>query len=28
LLGLYARRFDLQIELADCAEILERWSQA
>jgi nicotinamidase-related amidase len=28
LLGLYARRFDLQIELADCAEILQRWSQA
>ncbi|WP_441245051.1 cysteine hydrolase family protein [Tardiphaga sp. 768_D3_N2_1] len=26
LLGLYAKRFDLQIELADCAEILARWS--
>ncbi|MDB5621156.1 cysteine hydrolase [Tardiphaga sp.] len=26
LLGLYARRFDLQIELANCAEILEKWS--
>lgn len=28
LLGLYASRFDLQIELADCAEILRRWKPA
>lgn len=26
LLGLYAQRFDLQIELADCAEVLACWS--
>lgn len=28
LLGLYARRFDLQIELADCPEILDCWSRS
>jgi nicotinamidase-related amidase len=28
LIGLYARRFDLQIELTDCAEILGSWLPA
>jgi nicotinamidase-related amidase len=28
LIGLYARRFDLQIELTDCAEILGSWRPA
>jgi nicotinamidase-related amidase len=27
LLGLYSQRFDLQIELADCVEVLARWSR-